>query len=332
MGKKIIVLNGSPRRGGNTAALVDRFLQGAKEAGHQVTRFDLRDMEIHPCLGCYGGGKDLNSPCVQKDAMDEIYPVYREADVVIHLAAAVGVELVVKDPVRTILTNVHGTENVLRHTAHYHKRVIVASTSEVYGKSTQKLFTETDDLIIGSPDHCRWSYACSKLLDEFYLKAFHQASGMPGTVVRFFNTVGPRQTGRYGMVIPRFVSRALNGEPIQVYGDGTQSRCFCHVFDVIRALKLLIGNEASYGETYNIGSQDSITIGDLAREVIRLTGSSSAIELVPYEKAYAKGFEDMKRRMPNTAKITALTGWKPELSLERIIADVSREIRERNRA
>ena len=301
---------------GRQVTVVDNYSTGSRE--------NLRAVENHPAL------RIIEDDIVTHPEILE--PLIREADVVIHLAAAVGVELVVKDPVRTILTNVHGTENVLRHTAHYHKRVIVASTSEVYGKSTQKLFTETDDLIIGSPDHCRWSYACSKLLDEFYLKAFHQASGMPGTVVRFFNTVGPRQTGRYGMVIPRFVSRALNGEPIQVYGDGTQSRCFCHVFDVIRALKLLIGNEASYGETYNIGSQDSITIGDLAREVIRLTGSSSAIELVPYEKAYAKGFEDMKRRMPNTAKITALTGWKPELSLERIIADVSREIRERNRA
>ena len=262
----------------------------------------------------------------------ELDEMVRKADVIFHLAAVVGVDLVVRDPIGTIMTNVNGSERILSLASEHDREIILASTSEVYGKSTQKLFTETDDLIIGSPDHCRWSYACSKLLDEFYLKAFHQASGMPGTVVRFFNTVGPRQTGRYGMVIPRFVSRALNGEPIQVYGDGTQSRCFCHVFDVIRALKLLIGNEASHGETYNIGSQDSITIGDLAREVIRLTGSSSAIELVPYEKAYAKGFEDMKRRMPNTAKITALTGWKPELSLERIIADVSREIRERNRA
>lgn len=175
---------------GRRVTVVDNYSTGSRE--------NLRAVENHPAL------RIIEDDIVTHPEILE--SLIREADVVIHLAAAVGVELVVKDPVRTILTNVHGTENVLRHTAHYHKRVIVASTSEVYGKSTQKLFTETDDLIIGSPDHCRWSYACSKLLDEFYLKAFHQASGMPGTVVRFFNTVGPRQTGRYGMVIPRFVS------------------------------------------------------------------------------------------------------------------------------
>ena len=241
---------------------------------------------------------------------------------VFHLAAAVGVELVVRDPVRTITTNVHGTENVLKLTAKYNRRVIVASTSEVYGKSTNPLFSETDDLLIGSPFHSRWSYACSKLLDEFYVMAFHRSTGMPGTVVRFFNTVGPRQTGMYGMVIPRFVGRALRGEPLQVYGDGTQSRCFCHVADVVRALQLLVGRTESCGQIYNIGSQRLITIEELAHLVIERTGSRSAIEFVPYEKAYAKGFEDMQRRMPDTAAIHALTGWKPERSLEEVIDDV----------
>lgn len=243
-------------------------------------------------------------------------------DVVFHLAAAVGVELVVRDPVRTITTNVHGTENVLKLTAKYNRRVIVASTSEVYGKSTNPLFSETDDLLIGSPFHSRWSYACSKLLDEFYVMAFHRSTGMPGTVVRFFNTVGPRQTGMYGMVIPRFVGRALRGEPLQVYGDGTQSRCFCHVADVVRALQLLVGRTESCGQIYNIGSQRLITIEELAHLVIERTDSRSAIEFVPYEKAYAKGFEDMQRRMPDTAAIHALTGWKPERSLEEVIDDV----------
>ena len=249
-------------------------------------------------------------------------------DAVFHLAAAVGVELVVKDPVRTITTNVHGTENVLKPAAKYGRRIIVASTSEVYGKSTLPEFTETDDLLIGSPYHSRWSYACSKLLDEFYVMSFHRAVNLPGTVVRFFNTVGPRQTGRYGMVVPRFVGRALRNEPLQVYGDGEQSRCFCHVADVVRALLLLLPREDTWGGVFNIGSQRSVTIRQLAELVIERTGSASSIEQIPYEKAYEKGFEDMRRRMPDTDRIRSLTGWQPEISLEQIIDDVSRSLTE----
>ncbi len=300
---------------GQQVAVVDNFSTGSWDnlqavAGHQALRIIEADIVTHP---------------------EVLEPLISEADVIIHLAAAVGVELVVQDPFGTIITNIHGTENVLKLASEQHKRVIIASTSEVYGKSSKDQFSETDDLIIGSPEHCRWSYACSKLLDEFYLKASYQATGMPGTVVRFFNTVGPRQTGRYGMVIPRFVARALEGKPLQVYGDGNQSRCFCHVFDVVRALKLLVGNPDSYGETYNIGSHHSITIHDLAKEVIRITGSKSSIVFVPYEKAYAKGFEDMRRRMPNTTKLTTLTGWEPEFSLEQIIKDVQVDIHARGR-
>ena len=251
-----------------------------------------------------------------------------EADVVIHLAAAVGVELVVREPARTITTNVHGTENVLTSAAEFGKRVIIASTSEVYGKSVNERFAEDDDLIIGPSVHSRWSYACSKLLDEFLLMAHCRASGLPGTVVRFFNTVGPRQTGRYGMVIPRFVGAALTGKPLQVYGDGRQTRCFCHVADVVEALLLLIDREETYGQVYNIGSQESISIGDLAERVIRNTGSSSKIEFVPYDIAYAAGFEDMRRRKPDTSKITTLTGWTPKHDLDDIIADVAADLRE----
>ena len=254
----------------------------------------------------------------------------RQADAVIHLAAAVGVDLVVKEPARTITTNVHGTENVLAPAAEFGKRIIIASTSEVYGKSLHDKFSETDDLVIGASIHSRWSYACSKLLDEFLLMAYCQSAQLPGTVVRFFNTVGPRQTGRYGMVIPRFVFAALNGTPLQVYGDGEQSRCFCHVYDVVRALLLLLDNENTYGEVYNIGSDESITIRQLAERVISILGSTSTIELIPYDTAYAAGFEDMRRRRPDTAKISALTGWAPEFSLDRIISDVAAEIRSRN--
>ena len=251
----------------------------------------------------------------------------KEADAVIHLAAAVGVELVVKEPARTITTNVRGTENVLSPAAEFDKRVIVASTSEVYGKSPRERFSEGDDLIIGASTHSRWSYACSKLLDEFLLMAHCRASGLPGTVVRFFNTVGPRQTGRYGMVIPRFVGAALRGEPLQVYGDGGQTRCFCHVADVVAALLLLLDRKETYGEIYNIGSDESVSIRDLAARVIKRTGSTSGIELVPYDVAYAAGFEDMRHRMPDTGKLTRLTGWRPRHDLDGIIDDVAAAMR-----
>ena len=267
---------------------------------------------------------------IRGDVVREAEAVRRcveEADVVIHLAAAVGVELVVKEPARTITTNVHGTENVLTPAAEFGKRVIVASTSEVYGKSVNESFAEDDDLIIGPSVHSRWSYACSKLLDEFLLMAHCRASGLPGTVVRFFNTVGPRQTGRYGMVIPRFVGAALAGKPLQVYGDGRQIRCFCHVADVVEALLLLLERKETYGQVYNIGSQEGISIGELAERVIKRTGSSSGLELVPYDVAYAVGFEDMRRRKPDTSKISELTGWKPRHTLDEIIDDVAFEMR-----
>ena len=257
----------------------------------------------------------------------EIAQLVKESDCVIHLAAAVGVELVVNEPARTISTNVRGTENVLLPATEFDKRIIAASTSEVYGKSSKEKFSESDDLLIGSPEHSRWSYACSKLLDEFYLTALVQTAGLRGTVTRFFNTVGPRQTGRYGMVLPRFVRAALNNEDIPVYGDGGQSRCFCHVHDVIRALVSLIDDERAFGEVYNIGSQRLVTIRELAELVISRTGSSSKISIIPYEKAYSKGFEDMRRRMPDTAKIHALNGWQVEKSLEEIIDDVTESLK-----
>jgi len=247
-------------------------------------------------------------------------------DVVIHLAAAVGVELVVKDPVRTISTNVKGTENILLPAAKFGKRIIIASTSEVYGRSDNELFTETDELRLGPPSRSRWCYACSKLLDEFLLMAHVQSSRLPGTVVRFFNTVGPRQTGRYGMVVPRFVTAALKNAPLTVYGDGQQSRCFCHVADVVRALRLLIDCNDSVGGIYNIGSQELISMEMLARRIIERTGSRSAIEFVPYEQAYGQNFDDMRRRCPNTAAIRALTGWRPQKDLNAIIDDVSRSL------
>ena len=258
---------------------------------------------------------------------DMLETLVKECDVLIHLAAAVGVEMVVNDPVHTLLTNVRGTENVLVPAAQAKKRIILASTSEVYGKSTGELFKETDDLHLGSPHHSRWSYACSKLLDEFILMAYHQQQALPGTVVRFFNTVGPRQTGRYGMVVPRFVKAALAGEPLKVYGDGQQSRCFCHVADVVRALQGLLHCKESIGRICNIGSQELISIEDLAKLTISHLNSSSELERIPYEQAYGKGFEDMRRRRPDTSEINKLTGWVPEKNLRDIIDDTANYFR-----
>jgi UDP-glucose 4-epimerase len=251
-----------------------------------------------------------------------------KADIVYHLAAAVGVELVVHDPIRTIETNVSGTSRILKLADKLGgRRIFVASTSEVYGKSASVPFHETDDLIIGPSTHSRWSYACSKLIDEFLLMAYHRSKNLPGTVTRFFNTVGPRQTGRYGMVIPRFVSAALQGKPLRVFGTGEQTRCFCHVADTVRALRLLPDCEASFGEILNIGSTNRITIRQLAETVIAQLRSKSKIEVVSYDKAYEPGFEDMLHRAPDCTKIGRICGWKAELPLDRIISDVADHFR-----
>ena len=253
----------------------------------------------------------------------ELDSVAAEVDIIIHLAAAVGVELVVHDPVRTIITNVHGTEAILNAAAKHRKRIIIASTSEVYGKSSKSSFSESDDLLIGSPYNSRWSYACSKLLDEFFLMAYFHQYQLQGTVVRFFNTVGPRQTGRYGMVIPRFVAAARKGLPLQVFGTGSQTRCFCHVSDTVRALEALSLRDDASGNIFNIGNTSVITINELARKIIGQLDSRSTIVHIPYEKAYEKGFEDMLHRAPDTTLIRDFIGWEPRFDLERIIADVA---------
>ncbi|MDD4818366.1 MAG: GDP-mannose 4,6-dehydratase [Victivallaceae bacterium] len=258
--------------------------------------------------------------------LPDLETLIAESDAVIHLAAAVGVELVVHDPIRTLNTNVYGTGRVLEYAAAHGIRTIIASTSEVYGKSRKDSFEESDDLLIGAPTRSRWSYACSKLIDEFFLMAYVRNRSFPGTVVRFFNTVGPRQTGEYGMVIPRFVKAALNGEPLKVYGSGRQTRCFCHVADTVRALTGLLDCRAACGEIYNIGSQNSIAISELAQLVIAELNSSSGIETVSYDRAYAKGFEDMLRRSPDTTKLSNLLGWRAELPLKKIIRDVADDL------
>jgi UDP-glucose 4-epimerase len=241
-------------------------------------------------------------------------------DVVFHLAAAVGVRLIVESPVNTIETNVHGTEKVLALANKKRKKVVLTSTSEVYGKANAVPFREDGDLVMGPTSKGRWSYACSKAIDEFLALAYHKEKRLPVVVARLFNTVSPRQTGRYGMVIPNFVKQALLGHPITVFGDGTQTRCFTDVRDVVGQLTALAEAPSAVGEVFNVGNdREEVTILDLAKRVKARTGSKSEIVLVPYEKAYEEGFEDMQRRVPDLSKLRALTGYEPQVSLDEVL-------------
>ncbi len=237
-----------------------------------------------------------------------------QVDVIVHLAAAVGVKLIVEDPVRTINTNILGTEAVLTTANRYGCKVLIASTSEVYGKGVKVPFSEEDDCLVGPTTHSRWAYAVSKQVDEFLGLAYHRQFGLPVVVMRFFNTVGPRQTGQYGMVVPRFIRQALSGEPLTVYGDGEQSRCFADVADVTNAVCRLAEHPLAPGNVFNIGNTEEITIRRLAERVIELTESTSTIQVIPYDEAYAPGFEDMRRRVPDLRKIHELIGYTPGLS------------------
>jgi UDP-glucose 4-epimerase len=249
-------------------------------------------------------------------------------DVVFHLAAAVGVKLIVEQPVHTLETNVHGTEVVLKHANKKKKVVFIASTSEVYGKSTDLPFRETADLVLGPSSKHRWAYACSKLIDEFLALAYWKEKKLPVVIVRLFNTVGPRQTGQYGMVLPTFVRQALAGQPITVFGDGTQSRSFSYVGDVVDGLLKLAHEPRAIGEVFNIGSTTEVTIGELAARVKKMTDSASPIEKVPYDVAYEAGFEDMPRRVPDIAKIQSLVGFAPKMGLDDIIRSVVEHVRQ----
>jgi UDP-glucose 4-epimerase len=243
-------------------------------------------------------------------------------DATYHLAAAVGVKLIVESPVRTIETNIRGTEIVLAHAAKKRKRVLITSTSEVYGKRETIPFREDDDLVMGATNKGRWSYACSKAIDEFLAIAYWKEKKVPTVIARLFNTVGPRQTGQYGMVVPNFVRQALDGKEITVYGDGSQSRCFTHVSDVVGALMKLIEHPEAIGEVYNIGGDQEVTILKLAERIKALTDSQSPITFLPYDKAYEAGFEDMHRRVPDTTKLRNLIGYEPTFGLDEILKDV----------
>ncbi len=251
-----------------------------------------------------------------------------QCDVVFHLAAAVGVKLIVEAPVHTIETNVHGTEVVLKHANKKKKLVLIASTSEVYGKSASVPFSEDDDLVMGPTTKHRWAYACSKAIDEFLALAYWKEKKLPVVIARLFNTVGPRQTGRYGMVIPSFVRQALAGQPITVFGDGSQTRSFTYVGDVVCALVGLVGNAAAVGQVFNVGNTEEISIRALAERVKQLTGSRSPIVTVPYDQAYEAGFEDMPRRVPDISKIHALIGYEPKVRLDEILTSVIDHFRE----
>ncbi len=266
---------------------------------------------------------------VQGSVLDELVvdEAVHECDAVVHLAAAVGVKLIVEQPLRSFTTNIRGSEVVLGAAHRYRRPVLVASTSEVYGKNNAGPLNETMDRVLGSTTVERWSYSTAKAVDEILAFLYHRERGLPAVVARFFNTVGPRQSPAYGMVIPRLVRQALAGKPLTVHGDGQQSRTFCHVSDTVEAILLLLDDPAAIGEPFNVGGTREVTVLQLAELIRERTGSSSGIELIPYEQAYAKGFEDMRRRVPDTAKLRELTGWEPRRSLENILDDVIAESR-----
>jgi UDP-glucose 4-epimerase len=262
------------------------------------------------------------------DVADEIVMdrLASQASIIVHLAAAVGVELVVERPAYTIETNVMGTEAVLRSALRYGPRVLLASTSEVYGKGSRIPFSEDDDILLGPTSKSRWGYAASKMVDEFLGMAYHHEHGLEVVPFRLFNTTGPRQSSRYGMVVPRFVGQALRNEPITIYGDGSQQRCFCDVQDVVRAIVALSLHPAAPGRTYNVGNTEEISILGLAERVREQLGSNSEIVMIPYELAYAPGFEDMQRRVPNISRINSLVGWEPEIRLNQTLERIRAEM------
>jgi UDP-glucose 4-epimerase len=264
----------------------------------------------------------------QGDIRDKnlIESLVAESDLVLHMAAALGVDNILKNPIESISTNFYGSEVVLNAATKYDKRIFIASTSEIYGKNLKQPLSETDDRIIGSPQKLRWSYSDSKALEEATAYFLYVTENLKVTTIRFFNTVGPRQTGKYGMVIPRFVKDAVENKPLRVFGDGSQSRVFCHVEDAIKAILLLTGINKSIGEVFNIGGKGEITILDLAKLIIKQTNSKSEITFTEYEDAYAVGFEDMARRVPDISKIKLFTGWEPEIDLKRVIKDVAHYI------
>jgi UDP-glucose 4-epimerase len=250
----------------------------------------------------------------------------KDVDLVLHMAAALGVNTILESPLESISTNIAGSEVVLNAAANHKKRILIASTSEIYGKNPKQPLSESDDRVVGSPQKIRWSYSDAKAIEEAMAFSLNQEKALKVTTARLFNTVGPRQSAQYGMVVPRFVRSALKNEPINIYGDGTQSRVFCHVYDAIEALLALVGTDETINQVYNVGGTGEITIKQLAEAIIKQTNSNSTIEYIPYEKAYAPGFEDMQRRVPDISKIKQTLAWQPQRNLKQIISDVAYHI------
>lgn len=299
-------------RRGDSVSVLDNLSTGSAE--------NIQGLQGHPCFSFAQAGLDDVS------VLDELAG---RADAIVHLAAAVGVHLVLEKPTQTIETNVLGTHALLAAARRSGCQTLIASTSEVYGKSESLPFSENDDLVLGPPNRTRWVYAATKLLDEFLALAAHQEFGLPLTIMRLFNIVGPRQTGRFGMVLPRLVRQALRGQPLTVYGDGLQTRCFCHVADVVQAIVGLLGRTTASGQIYNIGSNQEVTIRELAEQIVDRADSASPIHYLPYGQAYAAGFEDLRKRVPDISKIADEIGWKPTHLLAKILDDMIDFERER---
>jgi len=317
---KILITGGAGFVGSH---LADRFIKN----GHEITVIDDLSTGRYSNVAHLEDQKGFRliiDTVLNQPLMEELV---RETDRVYHMASAVGVRLIMEQPVKTIETIFHGTDVILKFCSRYRKRVLIPSTSEVYGKGASIPFSEEDDLLTGATDKHRWAYACAKTLDEFLALAHWKETRLPVVVVRLFNTVGPRQTGQYGMVVPRFVQAAIRNEPITVHGDGTQQRCFGHVSDVVGGLTKMLETPACFGQVINLGNDEEISIMGLADRAITLTGSKSEIRFVPYEEAYGEGFEDMRRRVPNLAKAKRLIGYQPTRSLDDIINDVAGEYR-----
>lgn len=293
--------------------------------GHEITVIDDLSTGKYSNVEHLEGNKDFRliiDTVLNERLLEELV---RESDHVYHMASAVGVRLIMEQPVKTIETIFHGTDAILKFCSRYRKKVLIPSTSEVYGKGASIPFREDDDLLTGATDKHRWAYACAKTLDEFLALAHWKETRLPVVVVRLFNTVGPRQTGQYGMVVPRFVQAAIRNEPIEVHGDGSQSRCFGHVADVVEGLTKLLDSNQCLGQVINIGNDEEVTITQLAERAIALTNSRSEIRYVPYSEVYGEGFEDMRRRVPSLEKSKRLIGYKPTRKLDDIINDVARE-------
>lgn len=306
---------------GGAGFIGSHLVEALLAQGHQVSALD--NLSTGRLINLEAAADDPHFRFIHGSVLDELTvdELVRECDIVVHLAAAVGVKLIIDQPLRSFTTNIRGSEVVIGAAHRYMRKVLVASTSEIYGKNGGLPLTEDSDRILGPPTVARWAYSTAKAVDEVLAHTYHRERGLPTVVVRFFNTVGPRQSPAYGMVIPRLVRQALAGDPLTVYGDGTQTRCFCHVSDVVRAIQGLLTEPKAVGEVFNVGSTEEISILALARLISAETETEARVQLIPYEQAYESGFEDMLRRVPDTTKIRELIDWSPKHDLRRILID-----------